>query len=216
LDSGTVVAIEYEQRRRPYLLADEWSFQERIAVVTARYRLVLPASWEYSDFWVRHERVKGIEQAINVWFWELKDIPAIEREPAMPYWGAVAGRMMLSFHGNIRGNSTPRAVPNWNDLASWYVGLAQDRAAPSTQITAMARQLTANSPDFLSKVSALTRFLQSQVRYVAIEIRIGGYQPHAAADTFKNRYGDCKDTSNSVDQHAARSGYWGCVGACTF
>jgi len=94
LDSGTVVATEYEQRRRPYLLADEWRFQERIPVVTARYRLALPASWEYSDFWVRHERVKGSEQASNVWVWELKDIPAIEREPAMPYWGAVAGRVM--------------------------------------------------------------------------------------------------------------------------
>jgi hypothetical protein len=28
---------------------------------------------------------------------------------------------------------------------------------------------------------------------VAVEIGIGGYQPHAASDIFKNRYGDCKD-----------------------
>ena len=193
LDAGTVVAIEFEQRRRPYLLADEWKFQERIPVITARYRLALPQSWEYSDFWIRHERLKGIEQGTNVWWWELKDIPAIEREPAMPYWGAIAGRMMISFHGNVRGNNIPKAVPSWNDLASWYVGLAQDRVTPSAEITAMARQLTANSPDFLSKVSALTKFMQKEVRYVAIEIGIGGYQPHAAADTFKNRYGDCKD-----------------------
>jgi hypothetical protein len=31
------------------------------------------------------------------------------------------------------------------------------------------------------------------VRYVAIEIGIGGYQPHPASDVFANRYGDCKD-----------------------
>jgi hypothetical protein len=35
--------------------------------------------------------------------------------------------------------------------------------------------------------------VQQQVRYVAVEIGIGGYQPHAAADVFSNRYGDCKD-----------------------
>jgi hypothetical protein len=193
LDPGTVVAIEFEQRRRPYLLADEWSFQEKIPVLTARYRLALPSSWEYSDFWVRHERVKSTEQGTNVWFWELKDIPAVEKEPSMPYWGAIAGRMMLSFFGNIRGSRAANAVPNWKDLASWYVGLAQSRVVPSPEITAMAERLTANSPDFLSKVSAITKFMQSEVRYVAIEIGIGGYQPHAAADTFRNRYGDCKD-----------------------
>jgi hypothetical protein len=31
------------------------------------------------------------------------------------------------------------------------------------------------------------------VRYVAIEIGIGGYQPHSASDTLANSYGDCKD-----------------------
>ena len=35
--------------------------------------------------------------------------------------------------------------------------------------------------------------MQRQVRYVAIEIGIGGYQPHAAQEVFANRYGDCKD-----------------------
>jgi hypothetical protein len=31
------------------------------------------------------------------------------------------------------------------------------------------------------------------VRYVAIELGIGGYQPHPAVDVFTHRYGDCKD-----------------------
>src|SRR5258708_36941278 len=34
---------------------------------------------------------------------------------------------------------------------------------------------------------------QHDVRYVAIEIGIGGYQPHYAGDILANRYGDCKD-----------------------
>jgi hypothetical protein len=35
--------------------------------------------------------------------------------------------------------------------------------------------------------------VQHDIRYVAIEIGIGGYQPHSAAEVFSNRYGDCKD-----------------------
>lgn len=36
-------------------------------------------------------------------------------------------------------------------------------------------------------------FVQKDIRYVAIELGIGGWQPHAARDIFVHRYGDCKD-----------------------
>ena len=52
---------------------------------------------------------------------------------------------------------------------------------------------TAGKNDFDIIVRPLTSFLQSDVRYVAVEIGIGGYQPHAANDVFRARYGDCKD-----------------------
>jgi hypothetical protein len=35
--------------------------------------------------------------------------------------------------------------------------------------------------------------VQNDIRYVAIELGIGGQQPHPAAETFRHRYGDCKD-----------------------
>ena len=35
--------------------------------------------------------------------------------------------------------------------------------------------------------------MQNDVRYVAIELGIGGYQPHPASEVFSHRYGDCKD-----------------------
>jgi hypothetical protein len=40
---------------------------------------------------------------------------------------------------------------------------------------------------------ALASFVQKEIRYVAIELGIGGLQPHAAAEVFAHRYGDCKD-----------------------
>ena len=35
--------------------------------------------------------------------------------------------------------------------------------------------------------------MQKQIRYFAIEVGVGGNQPHPAADVFRGRYGDCKD-----------------------
>jgi hypothetical protein len=42
-------------------------------------------------------------------------------------------------------------------------------------------------------MQALAGFVQRDIRYVAIELGIGGYQPHPAVDVFTHRYGDCKD-----------------------
>jgi hypothetical protein len=39
----------------------------------------------------------------------------------------------------------------------------------------------------------LAQFVQHEIRYVAIELGIGGWQPHPAPDVFSHRYGDCKD-----------------------
>ena len=42
----------------------------------------------------------------------------------------------------------------------------------------------------------LARFVQDDIRYVAIELGIGGWQPHVASDVFMHKYGDCKDKAN--------------------
>ena len=42
-------------------------------------------------------------------------------------------------------------------------------------------------------MQAIAGFVQHDIRYVAIELGIGGWQPHTASDVFSHRYGDCKD-----------------------
>ncbi len=50
---------------------------------------------------------------------------------------------------------------------------------------------------------------------MAIEIGVGGYQPHPAADVFKNKYGDCKDKATlliTMLGHIGLRGYPALVG----
>ncbi len=44
-----------------------------------------------------------------------------------------------------------------------------------------------------SQNRGLAGFAQLDIRYVAIELGIGGWQPHPAAEVFTHHYGDCKD-----------------------
>jgi hypothetical protein len=55
------------------------------------------------------------------------------------------------------------------------------------------RELAPADHSWIERLRALASFAQRDVRYVSIQIGIGGYRPHAALQVFQNRYGDCKD-----------------------
>jgi hypothetical protein len=191
-EPGSVVGFEFEQRRRPYVLQDTWRFQEGIPVRLSRFTLQLPSGWEYKALWRNHPEQEPRSAGANQWTWEVRDLPAIEDEPSMPAWQALAGRMNLKFFSRdpaLQGKS----LASWSDVGRWYSQLTSARRQASPDIQKKVQALTAGLPNTLSKIRALAAFAQRDVRYVAIEIGIGGFQPHAAAEVFTNRYGDCKD-----------------------
>jgi hypothetical protein len=75
-------------------------------------------------------------------------------------------------------------------MGTWYRNLAGNRTDPSPEIKQKVAQLTASEPTVLGKMRLLAGFVQNDIRYVAIELGIGGLQPHPAAEVFVHRSGD--------------------------
>jgi hypothetical protein len=186
---GSIVASEVEQELQPYLLADDWVFQLALPVREARLSLELPSGWSYKARWINHAEVAPSISGPNTQ-WTLSDLKAIKEEPQMPPWQAISGRLAISL---VPPNGHGRSFESWGEMGTWYLGLAQGRRVASPEIKQQVAALTATQPTPLGKIQALAGFVQSDVRYVAIELGIGGLQPHAAADIFTRRYGDCKD-----------------------
>jgi len=191
-DVGSVIGYEYEQRRRPFVYQDKWLFQDPLPVRKARFVLQLPSGWEYVAKWMNYADQKPQATGGNGAVWEIENVPAIETEPLMPPWQAVAGWLAITY---VPNNEAQRAKSHasWSELGAWYALLAAGRRDSSPEIKQKVAALTTAAPAMLDKIRALTAFAQRDVRYVAIEIGIGGYQPHAARDIFTNRFGDCKD-----------------------
>ncbi|HXA20289.1 MAG TPA: DUF3857 domain-containing protein [Thermoanaerobaculia bacterium] len=181
---GSVIAYEYEESTRPWAMETSWHFQSDVPVIETTFALALPAGWSYDAHWFHHDAVAPSTGPAGA-VWTLHDVPAIGDEPRRPSLSALAGRLSISFGA--------KAGRSWNDIGRWYALLADPRCASSPQVSANVHALTAADALAVDRVRALGAFVQQQVRYVAVEIGIGGYQPHAAADVFSNRYGDCKD-----------------------
>jgi Domain of Unknown Function with PDB structure (DUF3857)/Transglutaminase-like superfamily len=195
---GSVVGYEVVQNQRPQVFDDVWGFQDTIPVHRSRYTLQLPLGWEFTTLWANHPDQAPQSAGANQYVWEVVDVPAIEIEPEMPAWTTVAGHMILKFFPRdpaMRAKTTG----SWNDIGLWYYGLIAPRRQLTPDIQQKVAELTAGITDPLERIRALTTFSQRQIRYAAIEVGIGGHQPHAAGDILAHRYGDCKDKATLLN-----------------
>ena len=191
-DPGNIVGYEYVQKHRPFAFEDDWQFQSEIPTRRARFSLQLPVGWEFSESWANFPKQQPQSSANNFNVWEVENVPGVEIEPAMPPFLTVASRMDIKYFPRdpaLRAKTTG----TWNDIGVWYANLTSASRVPSPALQQKVAELTTGITDPLKKMQVLAAYVQQQIRYVAIEVGIGGLQPHPAADVFKHQYGDCKD-----------------------
>ncbi len=190
-DPGAVVVCETEQHLRPYMSSEFWQIQLPIPVVEESLDLILPSGGHYADSWSRYAPVKPVEVGPGDLRWEIKNMPALDLENlrATPPLEALAARTDVMW-----GSTAAQGVANqWRAIGEWQDQLEAGRADPTPEITAAAQQLVAGAPDFYTKLSRITEYIQKNIRYFIVVTGIGGWQAHYASEIFRNRYGDCKD-----------------------
>jgi hypothetical protein len=191
-DAGNIVGYEYEVEEQPLVLQDSWYFQKADPVRESHYSLQLPPGWEFKAAWLNYSEVKASQIGSNQWQWSVGDVKGIRSEPEMPPVQGVSGQMVISYFAP-GGPSAKNGFADWRGMGNWYLNLVSDRMQASTPIKEQVIALTASKAGVTQKMQALAEFVQHDIRYVAIELGIGGWQPHPATDVFAHRYGDCKD-----------------------
>jgi len=187
VDDGAIVEYRYRLLIRNRTFWHSWRFQSEEPTLLSRFTLVKPSEWEvaYRTYAidVQPHTTKVPAGFKSTYVWEVKDIPAMRFEFGMPpqaEWGA---RLALS----------PVGFKTWADVAQWYYGLASPRMKAGDGVKALMPSLTGGVEDKQEKLKRIYEWVRDRVRYVAVEIGVGGYQPHAAEEVLVNRYGDCKD-----------------------
>jgi len=190
-DPGNIVGYEYEIEENPIVLQDQWFFQREPPARESRYSLSLPPGWEYKNSFLNYPEVKPTQTGANQWLWTVNDVKGVRSEREMPPMRGLLGQMIVSFFPP--GGLGSKGFANWQQMGTWYQEVTSGRRDASPEIKEKVASLTSASANVLAKMKVLAGFIQDNIRYVAIELGIGGLQPHAAGDIFGHRYGDCKD-----------------------
>lgn len=190
-DPGGVVAYEYTMQYPTYSGNEPWEFQNPVPTAKSVFEVDLPDGWQHRALWRKYASVEPTQVAPNHFRWELTDIPGIDLESVQmaPTEEALAGRMEVYYSAN----ALPEGPQLWTRIGEWYTQLAAPQSEGPADIANESRGLTSPNADFMERIQKVATFMQQQIRYVGVEIGVGGYIPHTAEDVYRNRYGDCKD-----------------------
>ncbi|MAF09512.1 hypothetical protein CMK11_03585 [Candidatus Poribacteria bacterium] len=124
----------------------------------------------------------GMVQGPDVTYtWAYGETPAHTPEPNGPPADDVLPRFAFS------------SVEDWDTLHDWYRSLLIDRTTLDGAVSEQVAETVEGAVDHDARLRALASFVATETRYVAIQLGQGQFQPHAAGEVLRHRYGDCKD-----------------------
>ncbi len=126
--------------------------------------------------------------------WATQDVPKIEPE------------LFAADSNDVDMSINVSAPSSWQDIGSWYAGLARDRYAVTPEVDRKLATLVKGALTLEDSIKAIHKYVSQDVRYVAISLGMGGYQPRSATEVIATGYGDCKDKATLFITLAKRLG----------
>jgi hypothetical protein len=186
-EDGSLVGSEIVTEGRIPISGEKFQMEEELPVRVRELHVSVP-SGSLRWFLNHPEKVEVVSQSANGASFRTQNRSAIVDEADAPPFTSVAAMVVINY--DAKG---PGALQSWEQAGLYYHTLFDTGEKPETEIASQVDTLAKNQSDALSKIDALYTYVSRQIRYVAIEIGVGGYQPHPPADVYKNKYGDCKD-----------------------
>ena len=184
---GTLVDCSYTiEETKPFLPGDffeSWSISSTGEVARSRYIVDVPSTMalhirERNLSFPRKEAVIG---GRRVYTWALNNVPRIKIEA----FAADSNDVTMSV--NISGTRS------WTEIGHWYADLARPHSSASAKLNAKVDSLVRGAHTLDDSLRAVHKWVAQDVRYIAIDLGMSGYQPRMPDTVAATGFGDCKD-----------------------
>ncbi|MDX1828808.1 MAG: DUF3857 domain-containing transglutaminase family protein [Lutibacter sp.] len=172
---------------------DGYNQSVQLSKFTFRYPLDVKLNkkeYNFNGFDVKSNAING---EIS---YEVKNIPAIKKEPYAPSFRKIIPYVRLSVNKfNLEG--VKGIANNWKEFGKWYYdNLIQGTQALPVATKEKIKNLTSGTNDTIEKAKIIYNYVQNKVRYISVQVGIGGYKPMLSSDVDRLGYGDCKALTN--------------------
>lgn len=194
----TTIEIVYEEDISSFISLSSWMIrpQEEVAVQTAMCKVAVnPAvGFRYQAFNIAATPEKGTQGDMETYAWQVKNLKASKPEENTIPWQM---QQKISFATNsFEYYGLPGTFDNWQNFGKWINGLNADVNTLPPARAAEIKKMTDTIKTNKDKVRFLYNYLQKNVRYVSVQLGIGGLKPFPATFVDQKKYGDCKALTN--------------------
>jgi hypothetical protein len=191
------IEIIYETSYKSSINIDSWYIQGMEQSVQDSYchlAIKTTAGFRYLN---KNTTVKPkitTDNKTDVLEWHVSNLKAIKPEKGSKSWTILPRVYFAASHFEFYGLDGD--FSSWNSFGKWIQGLNADVCTLSPQRVEEIKKMTAGLKTDKEKAKFLYEYMQQSMRYVSVQLGIGGMKPFTATFVDQKKYGDCKALSN--------------------
>lgn len=192
------IEYEYEQAYKEIIFYPSWSVQNfKTSVEFSQYILKTPSTIEVKhklhNLDIQPDQTVANGQTLS--HWKTTNVPAVRYESRMPEpRKKLASGYFAPNLFEIEGHQGD--MHSWESIGMFFYKLNENRDQLSPKMIAKVHKITQDATTDEEKIDLLYRYMQENMRYVSIQLGIGGWQTFDAKYVETNKFGDCKALSN--------------------
>lgn len=184
---GTIVDYSYTiEELKPYLpgdFYDGWNVSSGARVQRSRYIVDVPVGFKphIHEVNLNFARTEKVANGRHLYTWTTRDVPRIKPE------------VFASDSNGVFMSVQTSSPTTWAAIGKWYAGNARSRYVATPSVDSAIKVAVKNARTLDDSIRAVHRWVSQDIRYVAIALGLGGYQPRSPDDVVRTGFGDCKD-----------------------
>ncbi|HLF62123.1 MAG TPA: DUF3857 domain-containing protein [Saprospiraceae bacterium] len=203
------VAYSYEIQYHATMYYPDWDTQTyHTSIEESEFYLIHPQSLEIVTMpmnGVLAEKDTANAPGMRLRKWSAKGLCAIRIEEFAPPAHEIFPAVLIA-PASFEVDQYIGTMKNWKGFGKFIYDLNLDREKLSPQMAFHVHQMILETNDDFAKIQVLYDYLKSTMRYVSVQLGIGGWQAYDAAYVERNKYGDCKALSYFMKGMLAEAG----------
>ncbi|MEM8529086.1 MAG: transglutaminase domain-containing protein [Bacteroidota bacterium] len=209
---GERIRIEYEKIFTDVKFLDPLYFSAPHAVNLSKIEIAVPDWMELNikkiNFDKETPKTKTEElEGVTTYSFLLKDLKDYDDFSRVPRRNKLSAHLIPIPASYTNNGQQKELMKEVDDLYEWYASLIQSVDNENDELKFIVEKLTADQKTDLEKIKAIYYWVQDNIRYIAFENGIMGFQPESCQKVFNNRYGDCKGMANLTKEMLKIAGY---------
>ena len=190
------IEYTYQKSFDEYINWPSWFSRESTdPVELSRFEVLVPDNFKLR-YWCNSTTIKPqISEEGKLYTWQAENLikPSYDAVGESIYDVATAVKIAPS---NFEIEGYQGSMKTWKDFGLWVYNLYKDKTELSESALKEIKAVYSPSDSDREKVFKLYKYLQSQTRYVSVQLGVGAWQPFDAMYVHDHGYGDCKALSN--------------------